>query len=227
MRSILILLLVGLCVRAVISQDSLSNHNSLITPTQHQEVADDLDWSETKKVWRPRTPEEPVTQPKKPTTPVLLSGPIFQILGYAVIIIIALLIVYLVFKNVNIESLPSKEDFTPVDLSNAKDIHEIDVETELEKALREGDYRRAFSMKYVLLLQYLSTEKKIIWRPYKTNRDYLHELSGYQDIQTFRTVTHAFENSLYGTTPFGIVEYEEFAPQIDSIIQTEIERAHE
>jgi Domain of unknown function (DUF4129) len=83
-------------------------------------------------------------------------------------------------------------------VEEGEDIHNMRFETELEKAIRLGNYRLAVRIQYLDTLKKLSDRGLIRWMPNKTNWEYVHELAGAPYSSGFRQITTAFEYAWYG-----------------------------
>ncbi|WP_257668368.1 DUF4129 domain-containing protein [Parapedobacter tibetensis] len=83
-----------------------------------------------------------------------------------------------------------------------EDIHGIDFDAELSKAIETRNYRLAVRLLYLDCLKKLSSYQLIDWQPAKTNTAYVNELSD-ADLHTgFKQLTRQFEYVWYGD--FGI-----------------------
>lgn len=92
-----------------------------------------------------------------------------------------------------------------------EDIHEIAFDTELEKAERERDYRKAVRLRYLEILKLLTDRGWIEWQPNKTNHEYYNELRSSSLLENFRNLTHIFDYVWYGEFPVEEDHYKEFA----------------
>ncbi len=62
-------------------------------------------------------------------------------------------------------------------------IHSINFEEEITRALQEKDYRKAIRLRYLFALKELADRQVIRWQPGKTNAEYLQEVSSeYQSV---------------------------------------------
>ena len=85
---------------------------------------------------------------------------------------------------------------------NFEDIHEdisgIDFNKRIEQAKTESDFRLAIRWLYLKQLFLLNEKNRIAWQPYKTNMDYLNELSK-SDLKTaFKDISKVYEYVWYG-----------------------------
>jgi hypothetical protein len=111
-------------------------------------------------------------------------------------------LIYFILKSVGIDagrllrgesqkvSLPYTESL--------ENIHEIDFDTEIEKAISQHNYRLAVRLLYLKCLKQLSDSKLIEWQIDKTNSAYLFELTNPSQKQTFGMLTRQFEYVWYG-----------------------------
>ena len=83
-----------------------------------------------------------------------------------------------------------------------ENIHAIDFDGELQKAIQTGNYRLAVRLLYLDCLKTLSDYQLIDWQPAKTNANYIDELSNTPLKDEFRQLTRQFEYVWYGD--FGI-----------------------
>jgi len=124
-------------------------------------------------------------------------GIALQYLLYLGIIILIVVILVLVFSNITIEK--KLEAIATLDLEDIEDIETIDAKSGLAIALDAGNYREAVRMLFIQLLQVLVMEESITWKPKKTNRDYLKEMSRHIKVAHFRNLVMAYERVWYGS----------------------------
>ena len=79
-----------------------------------------------------------------------------------------------------------------------ENIHELNFEKEIEKALAGGNYRFAVRYLYLLSLKQLSDAGIINWQIEKTNASYLLEVPQGEKRQLFKQLTLQFEYVWYG-----------------------------
>jgi hypothetical protein len=77
-------------------------------------------------------------------------------------------------------------------------IDRIEFVSEIDAAIARGDYRRASRLLYLRLLKQLSDAGRIVWKPEKTNHDYLRELGSNDLARSFARVTLLFDYIWYG-----------------------------
>jgi len=79
-----------------------------------------------------------------------------------------------------------------------ENIHEIDFDAEIEKAVTQHNYRLAVRMLYLRSLKQLSDATLIKWQPEKTNNAYVNELDNAEQRMAFKLLTYQFEYIWYG-----------------------------
>jgi hypothetical protein len=79
-----------------------------------------------------------------------------------------------------------------------ENIHEIDFDTEIERATAVNNYRLAVRMLYLKSLKQLSDRGLIDWQLNKTNTAYVNELTDAAQRENFKHLTYQFEYVWYG-----------------------------
>jgi hypothetical protein len=179
--------------------------------------------SETKKIGYEDQLEKPsVNREKKQTdtSPDFSAwGNSLQNAGKVFLVIIGILLVYLFAKNTNFSRDKKVEDFSKI-LSEVEDnLPEADIETPLERAIKERNYKIATRLYYLLIIQKLAEKKEIVWSKEKTNREYTNELRRFFALADFRQVTLIYEKAWFGKELTTQDEFERFQPLFDSLIQ--------
>ncbi|EDM37453.1 hypothetical protein PBAL39_09926 [Pedobacter sp. BAL39] len=123
------------------------------------------------------------------------------------VLLIGFLITRLAGLNLRIFSRKSKAVDVPY-MELEDNIHEIDFNVELEKAVVAGNYRLAVRLFYLQSLKKLSDRNLIDWQPEKTNHAYVSELTDPERKVQFRQLTLQFEYVWYGEF---FIEKESFA----------------
>lgn len=183
-------------------------------------IRDRLDYEKTKKSYVPRfekkkkKPQEITDQPRRKR-----SAPKFDVAGGIVRILIFVavfaLVIFALFVFVSrIGKGDKKVDSTSFE--DIENIEDIDAEKGLKLALKDLDYRNAIRMKFIQCLQSLEQNKLIKWRPEKTNRDYVREISDKQLRDQFRDLAGYFEFSWYGNHPVTASEFTEIDQKFNS-----------
>jgi Domain of unknown function (DUF4129) len=84
---------------------------------------------------------------------------------------------------------------------NEDHIDHIKFESELDKAIRIGNYRLAVRILYLESLKKLNDKQLIDWKINKTNWDYVREVNLPQLKGDFRQITNSFDYVWYGNFP--------------------------
>lgn len=79
-----------------------------------------------------------------------------------------------------------------------ENIHGIDFNEEINKAVLSGNYRLGVRLLYLRSLKLLSDRELINWQPEKTNQAYVDELQDFERKQQFKMLTLQFEYVWYG-----------------------------
>ncbi|CAM3977784.1 DUF4129 domain-containing protein [Flavobacterium branchiophilum] len=86
-----------------------------------------------------------------------------------------------------------------------QNIHEIDFEKLIQKAIKNKSNRLTIRYYYLWLLQTLSDQKLIEWDKEKTNSDYIYELKSTKHKNDFSYLSYLYNNIWYGE--FQITDY--------------------
>ncbi|MDF2431342.1 MAG: hypothetical protein JWP44_973 [Mucilaginibacter sp.] len=114
----------------------------------------------------------------------------------------ATLLIFVIFKSLGIDPvriLRGESPKTNVPYSESlENIHEINFDDEIEKAITLHNYRLAVRLQYLKCLKQLSDNNLIHWQIDKTNAAYLYELQDPEQKQIFSLLTKQFEYAWYG-----------------------------
>lgn len=120
-------------------------------------------------------------------------------LGYVLITIVVILLVYFVIRTL-IEA-PDKK-FKDIASETATDDDEITIESDLESLLKEalnsGNYRAAIRIYYLKALKLLGEKNIVSPSREKTNFEYLVEIGPHPVFNLFREMTMIFERNWFG-----------------------------
>lgn len=120
----------------------------------------------------------------------------FEGIGFVVITLIILGIIYAVFKN--IEGRNDSKLQNDIDLDEIEDIEKVDLKSMFNNSVKQEDYRLALRLKFLVILQKLSSQQIIKWKPDKTNRTYSREIQNIDLQKDFASVVQIFEKIWYG-----------------------------
>jgi len=187
---------------------------------EFQEIVKDLDYSKTKKALRPRTFEveeesEEEKEKRKRSGAIWLNALSFiEILAYGLILFLISYILFVIFSKIKINQSDHHNEIILAE-EEEENIEDMDLVSELDKALSTGDYRQAVRIRFLNVLQSLSINDLIKWKPEKTNRDYTRELRGQKFFTQFRDLAKVFELVWYGNTTISKAEYDDIAVIFD------------
>jgi hypothetical protein len=123
------------------------------------------------------------------------------ILKYLVMLLAAGLIVFAVIKfaGLDLKIFSGKAKAIDVPYSESPDnIHEINFNEEIDKAVVAANYRLAVRLFYLKSLKLLNDRALIDWQPEKTNQTYIGELTDPDKKTSFTALTRQFEYIWYG-----------------------------
>ncbi len=123
------------------------------------------------------------------------------IITYLAVVLVIAIIVFVVIKlaGLDISLVSGKSKTTEIPFEESlENIHAIDFDTQIEKALETGNYRLAVRLLYLKTLKRLSDRQLINWLPDKTNQAYVQELQDKQQQAAFGLLTQQFEYVWYG-----------------------------
>ena len=150
------------------------------------------------------------TQNKKQQASHWLST---KALIFIMLIALVLIIFFLVRTNVVSARRTSKtEDEQP---ENPENIFDINYQRELDKALKEKNYRLAVRLMFLRQLKVLSDKNIIQYKHERTNLDYLMQVRSSRYYKDFFRLTRNYEYVWYGKF--------ELQPETFNVIKTEFE----
>ena len=125
-----------------------------------------------------------------------------SILKYVLLGLAISLLAYIVFKSIGLDPIQllrreSAKIAVPY-TESLENIHEINFDNEIDKAVAQHNYRLAVRLLYLKCLKQLSDGNLIQWQIDKTNTAYFYELSNPEQKQTFGQLTRQFEYVWYG-----------------------------
>lgn len=124
-----------------------------------------------------------------------------NIIQYVLIGLVVALVVFIVVKiiRLDLKLLSGKSKKVEIPFAETlENIHEIDFNEELEKAMQSGNYRLVVRLLYLKTLKQLTDQSLIDWQPEKTNQVYVSELVNEDYKLAFGKLTKQFEYIWYG-----------------------------
>lgn len=94
---------------------------------------------------------------------------------------------------------------------------ENDLDVWLRDALASGNFALAVRIHFLQLIKKLAMSNHLTLSMEKTNRDYLRELRGHRDVETFRKLTLRYEEVWYGNRPMDKEAYDRLAAEFRTV----------
>lgn len=163
--------------------------------------------------------QAPINRPRGSLTAKDVSRLILILLGLGVV----MFIIYRLVGGNAVLANRSIERRAPVRLEDIEsNLHEADVESFLDKAIREENYRLAIRLYYLAIIKKLSEKGYIQWKKEKTNGHYLREMrqNKHPETKNFRDVTRVFERVWYSAIPFDGGQFKEVRLSFNELLQT-------
>lgn len=162
-------------------------------------------------------PEEEVVNPPEVPEPIqrkpgLNWGWVEPVIMVLCILVIALGL-YFLLRHLGWISNPRNEQtvnsYTRYE-QDIEDIQTVDIQTPLQDAIADQNWRLAVRLCYLDLLKHLNQEGAITWRKAKTNHDYLNELTGDPKRSHFKHFLNGYELVWYGERTLDEDQYHSF-----------------
>ncbi|MBL7932033.1 MAG: hypothetical protein JNL60_09025, partial [Bacteroidia bacterium] len=185
---------------------------------QWKEIVSGVDYTENFKKEEPKK-KEPQTSKEEYTSEA--TKQYFTDLKYfmyaAVIVILIIVIVVLARSTRKKPEIAIK----PLSLDSVKEIeenvHEVDLDSLLQEALRTNNYRLALRLNFLIVVKLLSQKGKITWAKEKTNWEYHLEIRDKLLADRFREIVISFESFWYGEHVLGENQYYQAEPLYKAI----------
>jgi len=98
-------------------------------------------------------------------------------------------------------------------------MHEENMDQLIEQALNKEDYRLAVRYYYLKLLKYLTDRNWIDWKPDKTNREYVKEITKKTYKEAFESLSEIYDYVWYGKYFPGAKDFEEIQNNYKRFLQ--------
>lgn len=149
----------------------------------------------------------------------------FQTFGLIFIGIMVLLLLYFIFQSGGLKrnrSIKSQGEWLEKIEQIEEDLENKDLHQFIKQAVKEGAFRVAIRLQYLLAIQQLNEAGAIVWKRQKTNGEYQKELVGTSFYIDFKKATLTFEFVWYSDTEFTLSSlssyYNSIAENIDAIL---------
>ena len=117
------------------------------------------------------------------------------------------LIIFFILKNMKQSSKSFSDDNAPIE-EEYEDLDSIAFESEIDKYLREKDYRNAIRYYFLESLKALQDKNHIEWKKDKTNADYYYEISDNRIRKEFQNIAFIFDFAWYGNNAISDAQME-------------------
>lgn len=137
-----------------------------------------------------------------------LSGPIFKIILYILVISLLIFILYRIFENSSFNYFrTSSKKSTEEDILESSAKTMIPYDDEINKAIQNQDYRLAVNLLYRKTIYLLDRKNQVVYEEDKSNWAYVQELSGKPIEKSFSALTRYFDYIWYGSFPLNNGEF--------------------
>lgn len=173
----------------------------------HSNCGDGLDKGEWKKrsnqlsfeEKKEKKKEEKEKKKEKGVAPVGANLWALKYVFIAMAALIVLFILYKIWPSMRQRNLRNKQQLMiQFDELDEESLKKLDIKTPLDEAIRNGDYRTAYRLRYLEILKVLTSRNLIYYRKERTNYEYLLQLTGKPVYEPFRLLTFNFDGIWYG-----------------------------
>ncbi len=141
-----------------------------------------------------------------------ISPNTLKVIQYLIYVLMALLVIYLIVRflvNERFGSIFTKKATSILDIDlSEQHIENLDLESLMNEALKNKDYRLAVRYQFLKVLKHLSQKQLIDWHFEKTNSDYEKELKETRLKTKFKEVSYLYEHIWYGEKPITVQQYQ-------------------
>lgn len=126
-------------------------------------------------------------------------GTFLRLLPYILVIGLVILLIWVFLKMDTGDLLLEKRQTAQAFMSDDEElIKHDDIQSLIDKAITDHNYRLAVRFYYLLALQKMSGKELIDWQVQKTNREYIYEVKDNSIRKQFRHVTDIYDYIWYG-----------------------------
>ena len=127
------------------------------------------------------------------------AGTVWDVFTYMLIAFAVIAIIFGIYKSEIKGLFFSNKNVIGLKVSESiEDIHSINYESMIEKAIANRNYRFALRLNYLRSLKILSDKEIINWKIDKTNHEFISEIKHSNLKSTFSNITSEFESIWYG-----------------------------
>ncbi len=146
---------------------------------------------------------------------------ILRVLPYVILLIVLGLLLKF-FLKVDINSIISGKSTkgTVLMTEDEEIINNKNIQSLIDKAISQKNYRLAVRYYYLLVLQKLQENDVIDWEPQKTNEDYIKEIKQKTIIDQFKNLTYLYDFVWYGNFEINEVEFSKVASSFNELTKS-------
>jgi hypothetical protein len=170
--------------------------NQKIDNQDVEKLAKELDFEKTKteRVWKKSDKTKARSENRNRASYSFFDGA-FKLGGMIAVALLLGAMLYFIGKEIrNTNRLNVNKNNDQIEIEN---IQHINLEDQLANSIRSGDYREALRWRFLILLKEMEKHGMIVWKPYKTNREYAKEMGGNLLQKDFRMISGVFEKIWY------------------------------
>ena len=182
-----------------------------------KEIVRGVDYNETPR----KVEKQEAESDSSPGNSMPWGGALLRLVSYGVVIAVILALVYLVVKNMSFDMRIRRTRIATSDPEQAvDDIETLDLESSLERARKEGNFKLVVRLYYLDLLKKLNEYGVIRWKKDKTNRDYLSEIySSNFFFDDIRRLTLSYEAIWYGDHDLRQEAFRDLTDRFESVYE--------
>ena len=143
---------------------------------------------------------------------------ILRILPYIILLLIlGLLIKFFLKVNMNTIISGKTEKGNVLLTEDEEIINSKNIQSLIDKAISQKNYRLAVRYYYLLVLQKLQEKEVIEWEPQKTNEDYVREIKQKTIVDEFKNMTYLYDFVWYGNFEINELEFSKVASKFNDL----------
>ena len=125
-------------------------------------------------------------------------GQTFLILSILLLISLLLLLINRLYNTAN-KKIKSKDAWISEIKEVEENLPEVDIQSPLDRALKEGAFAIAIRLAYLQIIKELNKADQLKWKKQKTNGEYMAELYGQTTFAPFKKATNLYEKAWFSS----------------------------
>jgi hypothetical protein len=135
------------------------------------------------------------------------------LLKWLLIIVFCIALLFILYKLINnggfaVFSRDKNNSKVYHEEEEIEDIHSIDFSKQIAVREKEENYRAAIRWHFLQKIHSLEESNCIVWKPKKTNHDYLHEIKDLETQKAFREIVRIYNHFWFGEYPVDSEDYQ-------------------